>query len=114
MTHRIIGVIVTVALCVLRPALAQDGTLVKASAVTFSEEMLTRLETVEPTIRTILAHVDLTSMTYLSDGLQVKGYLAVPKRGDTLPCLIFNRGGNRAFGVLTDGYAARVLGKLAT
>jgi dipeptidyl aminopeptidase/acylaminoacyl peptidase len=114
MTHRIIGVIVTVALCVLRPALAQDGTLVEASAVTFSEEMLTRLETVEPTIRTILAQVDLTSMTYLSDGLQVKGYLAVPKRGDRLPCLIFNRGGNRAFGALTDGYAARVLGKLAT
>jgi hypothetical protein len=65
MTQRIIGVIVTVALCVLRPALAQ---------------------------------VDLRSMTYRSDGLQVKGYLAEPKRGDRLPCLIFNRGGNRAFG----------------
>jgi dipeptidyl aminopeptidase/acylaminoacyl peptidase len=44
----------------------------------------------------------------------VKGYLAVPKRGDRLPCLIFNRGGNRGFGALTDGYAAMVLGKLAT
>jgi hypothetical protein len=98
----------------MRPALAHDGTLVEASAVTLSQEMFTRLETVEPTIRTILAQVDLTSITYLSDGLQVKGYLAVPKRGGTLPCLIFNRGGNRAFGALTDGYAARVLGKLAT
>jgi hypothetical protein len=67
MTHRIIGVIVTVALCVMRPALAQDGQLVEASAVTFSGEMLTRLELVEPTIRTILAQVDLTSLTYLSD-----------------------------------------------
>lgn len=44
----------------------------------------------------------------------MKGYLAVPKRGDRLPCLIFNRGGNRGFGALTDGYAAMVLGKLAT
>jgi dipeptidyl aminopeptidase/acylaminoacyl peptidase len=114
MTHRIIGVIVTVALCVMRPALAQDGRLVEASAVTLSEETLTRLETLEPTIRAILAQVDLKSMTYLSEGLRVKGYLAVPKRGDRLPCLIFNRGGNRAFGALTDGYAARVLGKLAT
>jgi dipeptidyl aminopeptidase/acylaminoacyl peptidase len=113
MTHRIIGVIVTVALCVTRPTLAQDGTLVEVSAVTLSEETLTRLEPVEPTIRTILAQVDLKSMTYLSDGLQVNGYLAVPKRGDRLPCLIFNRGGNRAFGALTDGSAARVLGKLA-
>src|SRR5688572_22258944 len=114
MMSRTLGVIVTMALCVMRPALAQDGTLVEASAVTFSEETLTRLETVEPTIRTILAQVDLKAITYRSDGLQVKGYLAVPKRGDRLPCLIFNRGGNRAFGALTDGYAARVLGKLAT
>jgi dipeptidyl aminopeptidase/acylaminoacyl peptidase len=114
MTHRIIGVIIIVALCVLRPALAQDGQLVGASAVMLNEETLTRLESIEPTIRTILAQVDVQLMTYLSDGLKVKGYLAVPKHGDTLPCLIVNRGGNRAFGALTDGSAARVLGKLAT
>jgi dipeptidyl aminopeptidase/acylaminoacyl peptidase len=110
----VIGVIITVVLCMIGPALAQDGTLVEASVVTLREETLARLEAVEPTIRTILAQVDLKAMTYLSDGLQVKGYLAVPKRGERLPCLIFNRGGNRAFGALTDGYAARVLGKLAT
>ena len=63
-----LGVIVTVGLCVISPALAQDGTLVEASTVTLSEETLTRLETVEPTIRTILAQVDIRSMTYLSDG----------------------------------------------
>jgi dipeptidyl aminopeptidase/acylaminoacyl peptidase len=114
MTHRIIGVIVTVVHCVMRPALAQDGRLVEASAVTLLEETLTRLEPLEPTIRTILAQVDLKSMTYLSNGLRVKGYLAVPKRGGRLPCVIVNRGGNRPFGALTDGSAARVLGKLAT
>jgi len=114
MTHRLMGVIVTVVLCVLCPALAQDGQLLESSAITLSEETLTRLETLEPTIRNILAQVDLQSMTYRSDGLQVKGYLAVPKGGDSLPCVIFNRGGSRAFGALTDGYVARVLGKLAT
>ena len=85
MKHRTLGVIVTMALCAMRPALAQDGHLVDASTVTLSEETLTRLEPVEPTIRTILAQVHLKSITYLSDGLQVKGYLAVPKHGDTLP-----------------------------
>jgi dipeptidyl aminopeptidase/acylaminoacyl peptidase len=110
----VIGVIITVVLGMIGPALAQDGTLVEASAVTLREETLTRLKAVEPTIGTILAQVDLKTITYLSDGLQVKGYLAVPTRGDRLPCLIFNRGGNRAVGALTDGYAARVLGKLAT
>jgi hypothetical protein len=113
MPRRTLGMIVMVALFVVRPALAQDGTLVDASAVTWREETLARPETVEPTIRTILAQVDIKSITYLSDGLQVKGYLAAPKCGDRLPCLIFNRGVNRAFGALTDGYAARVLGKLA-
>jgi dipeptidyl aminopeptidase/acylaminoacyl peptidase len=111
---QVMGMIVTVVLGMIGPALAQDGRLVEASAVTLNEETLTRLETVEPTIRAILAQVDLKAMTYLSDGLRVKGYLAVPRRGDRLPCLIFNRGGNRAVGALTDGYAARVLGKLAT
>src|SRR5262245_60449728 len=106
MQHRTLGVIATVAFFMIRPALAQDGTLTEASAVTLREETLTRLESVEPIIRTILAQVDIQSITYLSDGLKVKGYLAVPKHGDTLPCIIFNRGGNRAFGALTDGYAA--------
>src|SRR5688572_15620040 len=113
MMPHVIGMIVTVVLCMVCPTLAQDGRLVEASAVTLPEEALARLEPVEPTIRTILAQVDLKAITYLSDGLQVKGYLAVPKRGDRLPCLIVNRGGNRAFGALDDGSAARRLGKLA-
>jgi hypothetical protein len=49
-----LGLIVTVTLCVTRPAPARDGQLLEASAVTLSAETLTRLETVEPTIRTIL------------------------------------------------------------
>ena len=71
MIYRMLGVIITMALFVMRPALAQDGQLLEASAVTLSEETLTRLEPVEPTIRTILAPVDHRSMTYLSDGLKV-------------------------------------------
>jgi hypothetical protein len=38
-----LGVIVTVTLCVMRPALAQDGRLIEASAVTLSDETLARL-----------------------------------------------------------------------
>jgi hypothetical protein len=38
MKHRTFGVIVTVVLFVLRPALAQHGQLVDASAVTLSDE----------------------------------------------------------------------------
>lgn len=47
---------------------------------------------------------------YESDGLRILGYLSYPKdaptAGDRLPCLIFNRGGNRDFGAMTPERAA--------
>ena len=101
------------ALWVTRVAVAQDGKLVNAVEVKFHDEAMARLAAFEPTIRTIIAQVDIKAITYLSDSLQVKGYLVVPKQGKQLPCVIFNRGGNRAFGALTDGQAAVRLGKIA-
>jgi len=38
--------------------------------------------------------VELRSITYSSGGLKVKGFLALPKQGERLPCVIYNRGGN--------------------
>jgi len=56
---------------------------------------------------------ELRRITYRSDGLTVNGYLAVPKQGAKLPCVIFNRGGNTRVSVLDDQSAAAVLGKIA-
>lgn len=48
-------------------------------------------------------------ITYLSDGLEVVGYLIKPKNIDgKLPVIIFNRGGNRDFGKITDDGAIRL------
>ena len=58
--------------------------------------------------------VEVLSITYLSDGLEVKGYLALPVEGENLPCVIYNRGGNREAGALSDPQAVRVLGKIAS
>lgn len=45
--------------------------------------------------------VRLFSLFYESDGLKVAGYLSVPKELDQpAPAVIFNRGGNREFGLL--------------
>jgi len=45
-------------------------------------------------------------VVYESDGLRIVGFLAYPKNapslGARLPCVLFNRGGNRDFGALTD------------
>jgi len=60
------------------------------------------------------AEVEVQLITYLSDGLEVKAYLATPRMGENLPCVIFNRGGNREFGALSDEQAALILGKIAS
>ena len=63
--------------------------------------------------REILEDVAVSAITYSSDGLKVKGYLALPKKGERLPAVIFNRGGNREFGEITDDQAILRLGGLA-
>lgn len=46
-------------------------------------------------------------ITYLSDGLKVKGYLAYPvKNSEKLPCIIWNRGGLNESGAI-DSFTAR-------
>ena len=67
-----------------------------------------------PYARSVLDKVEIRSITYLSDGLKVKGYLAVPKEGKKLPCVIYNRGGNRSFGALNDEEAVYLLGRIAS
>ena len=42
--------------------------------------------------------VEVSSISYLSDGLKVNGYLLKPKKEGNYPCIIYNRGGNREFG----------------
>jgi len=57
--------------------------------------------------------VELRKIRYRSDDVIVNGYVAIPKTGDKLPCLITNRGGNTTLGVWTDEAAAVVLVKEA-
>jgi dipeptidyl aminopeptidase/acylaminoacyl peptidase len=59
------------------------------------------------------ARVTLSWITYASDGLEVSGYLAMPREGAALPCVIFNRGGAGEYGALTDLEAAAILMPIA-
>lgn len=53
--------------------------------------------------------VRLYSIRYKSDDCEVEGYAAVPAQfEDRLPALIFNRGGNREFGVLKPSIICRL------
>lgn len=60
-----------------------------------------------------LDSIDIYSLTYLSDGLRIKGLMAKPKGTGIFPCIIFNRGGNREFGSLTIASGVMTLGSIA-
>ena len=73
-----------------------------------------------------LHRVIIEDITYLSDGLKVKGYLIRPlaknlpgastkaKTSSPLPCLVYNRGGNREFGALTPERVFTYLAQMAS
>jgi len=60
-----------------------------------------------------LDNINMYVITYLSDGLKVKGYLIKPKKEGKYPCIIYNRGGNRNFGSLKIAHGIFTLGRLA-
>ncbi len=60
-----------------------------------------------------LDSVTAERITYLSDGLKVKGYLVYPKTPGRYPGIIYNRGGNKEFGKITSFKVAFVMGRVA-
>ncbi|MEO7487026.1 MAG: prolyl oligopeptidase family serine peptidase, partial [Ferruginibacter sp.] len=50
----------------------------------------------------LIETVNFYHITYLSDGLKVKGYMSVPKQSGKYPCIIYNRGGNRENSAISD------------
>jgi len=61
-----------------------------------------------------LNDVIIEKITYLSDGLKVKGYLVTPQKKGIYPCIIYNRGGNKEFGKLNDFKAVFILARVAS
>jgi dipeptidyl aminopeptidase/acylaminoacyl peptidase len=94
-------------------ALAQDGKIVSSSLTVLNGESLKQVEAL-PSYQTIASAVEVRSITYLSDGLKIKGYLAMPKDGGPYPSVIYNRGGNGDLGALSEVDAVAGLGLIAS
>jgi dipeptidyl aminopeptidase/acylaminoacyl peptidase len=92
----------------------QDGKLINSCAISLKESAIKPLEAITPDIKTVLDQTETKAITYFSDGLKIKGYLAAPKQGNHLPCVIWNRGGNRELGALDDTNACARLGTMAS
>ena len=57
--------------------------------------------------------IEIYRITYLSDGIKIKGFMAKPKKKGKYPCVIYNRGGNKSFGALKIAHGAITLGQIA-
>jgi dipeptidyl aminopeptidase/acylaminoacyl peptidase len=118
----VLALALALALALTSPALAADGELLAQEPVPLGGDDLLdgvegeRKKRLQSMLEQTDRDIELSRITYESDGLTVRGYLAVPKavkEGEKLPCVIYNRGGNREFGALDDLRAALFLGPLA-
>ena len=87
---------------------AQDGTLVERTPVSWPEEVVSGADAED-----LLAAVKVDRITYLSGGLKVQGFVLEPTSPGPHPCLIFNRGGNREFGKISEAFLWRFLVPMA-
>jgi len=92
---------------------AQNGKLLEQQSYAIHDSMVKRLLLIDTAAIRIPKAVDFYHITYLSDGLKIKGYLAIPKAIGKYPCVIFNRGGSGEFSAITDEIFYRLLGRLA-
>lgn len=93
---------------------AQDGRIIQQTSFTLSGSMAAKVSNLVPELKSILSAVNFYRITYLSDGLKVKGYMAIPRRAGRYPCVIYNRGGINDFGKIDDsGFVVRGLGNLS-
>jgi dipeptidyl aminopeptidase/acylaminoacyl peptidase len=92
--------------------LSQNGKIIKKETIVLPDSVVQELN--NPLIKDIQSKVELSSITYESDGLKINGFLAIPKEDGTYPVVIFNRGGNRDFGALNNLRATFFLGQIAS
>ncbi|MBL7984044.1 MAG: prolyl oligopeptidase family serine peptidase [Flavobacteriales bacterium] len=85
------------------PLAAQDGKLIERTPFEWPKQFVDEMRTSMPEVDSVLVAVKVYRITYLSDGLKVKGFLAEPTKPGRYPSIIYNRGGNREFGKINAG-----------
>jgi dipeptidyl aminopeptidase/acylaminoacyl peptidase len=58
--------------------------------------------------------LSLYDLSYNSDGRNIKGYIVKPKADGIYPCIIYNRGGSKEFGVITGKKLIRAICTIAS
>src|SRR5579875_2325749 len=90
-----------IAISSITNAALPNGTIVSRTAVAFpTPEQMARFRANDPPYAQAVENLHIEAITYMSDGLKVKGMIALPNGAGPFPAIIFNRGGNREFGGL--------------
>jgi dipeptidyl aminopeptidase/acylaminoacyl peptidase len=86
-----------------------DGTIVSREAVVFpTAQEMARFRAADPPYAKAVETLHMQAITYWSDGLKIKGMLAIPNGPGPFPAIVYNRGGNLEFAGLTPrSFAAR-------
>lgn len=92
---------------------SQNGKIIEQNLFTVPDSIVARLRTIDTSAGQIVKAVNFYHISYLSDGLKVRGYLAIPNSVGKYPCVIFNRGGSLEFSAITEETFFRIVGKLA-
>lgn len=104
----------TILSLLLLVGIAQDGKIVEKTKLQLPDSVTRMIKTRYPDLSKKLEGVNMYTITYLSDNLKVKGYMAEPTKEGKYPCIISNRGGNREFGKWEPLKAAMQLGQMAS
>ncbi len=73
---------------------AQQGKIVERLSYQHPDSSVAKLSARETGFLPIENKTEVQYITYLSDGLKIKGYLVQPKAKGNYPCIILCRGGN--------------------
>jgi len=79
-----------------------DGDIVAAEEFVPDAATLADLAASSPLAHARLQRLLIQRITYLSDGLQVRGWLIEPRAAGVYPGVIYNRGGNREYGAISE------------
>ncbi|MEO9571900.1 MAG: prolyl oligopeptidase family serine peptidase [Polaribacter sp.] len=93
---------------------AQNGKIIEKEKLILSDATLAKIYKGDAKMMATLKKVEFYKITYLSDSLKVKGFIAKPIAKGKFPCIISNRGGTGEFGKWSEVGVSFFLGKLAS
>jgi dipeptidyl aminopeptidase/acylaminoacyl peptidase len=93
---------------------AQNGKIIKKEKLILSDATIAKIHKADSTMIEGLKNIEFFRITYLSNSLKIKGFIAKPIGKGNFPCIISNRGGTGEFGQWNETGIGFFLGKLAS